>query len=632
MRKIPKPDAATLKALLPYGMIGLLATKLGQAYRLATGADIIDRLMNTVMVLGRVMEHPLPSLHPFDLLVGMCCGVLLWLAVYYRKKNAKKFRHGAEYGTARWGDQKDIAPFINDDFAQNILLTDTERLTLGQIADPEKRNVNLNVLVLGGSGSGKTRYHIKPNLLQMNASYVCSDPKGTVVEEVGQVLIQKGHYKLKILNTIDFSASMHYNPFHYLHSETDILSLVTVIMANTQSKEKSGDDFWQQATALLLQALIAYIYYEAPEEEKNFAMLLDMLNACECREGDENFKSPVDLLFDKLAKREPDHFAVKQYTKFRQAAGKTLKSILISCSAALAPFDIQEVRDMMAYDEMELEKLGDEKIALFCIVSDVDPTFNFLSAMLYSQMFNVLCDRALKVYHGRLPVHVTCLFDEFANQKIPNWEHLVSVIRSRNISAHIVLQTYSQLKGMYKDNAETIAGCCSTMLFLGGKEESSLKMVSTMLGKETIDAMNTSDTRGSQRSYGLNYQKLGKELMSVDELAVMPSSRCIMQLQGVRPFYSKKYDLTKHPMYRYAPLQAVPRGRIGCGRCGQHDPHRPCAGRDPKESGKAQDSAGKPDRPAARSTRGGKASLCTGAGIDRQDQPSECAASGAPHG
>lgn len=422
---------------------------------------------------------------------------------------------------------------------------------MGQIADPEKRNVNLNVLVLGGSGSGKTRYHIKPNLLQMNASYVCSDPKGTVVEEVGQVLIKKGHYKLKILNTIDFSASMHYNPFHYLHSETDILSLVTVIMANTQSKEKGGDDFWQQATALLLQALIAYIYYEAPEEEKNFAMLLDMLNACECREGDENFKSPVDLLFDKLAKREPDHFAVKQYTKFRQAAGKTLKSILISCSAALAPFDIQEVREMMAYDEMELEKLGDEKIALFCIVSDVDPTFNFLSAMLYSQMFNVLCDRALKVYHGHLPVHVTCLFDEFANQKIPNWEHLVSVIRSRNISAHIVLQTYSQLKGMYKDNAETIAGCCSTMLFLGGKEESSLKMVSTMLGKETIDAMNTSDTRGSQRSYGLNYQKLGKELMSVDELAVMPSSKCIMQLQGVRPFYSKKYDLTKHPMYCY---------------------------------------------------------------------------------
>lgn len=552
MRKLQKPDAAAVKGLLPYGMIALFATKLGQAYRMAPGADVIDRILNAFLLLGRVMEHPLPSFHPFDLLIGACAGGLLWLAVYCRKKNAKKFRHGAEYGTARWGTQKDIAPFINEKFSQNILLTDTERLTLGQIKDPEKRNVNLNVLVLGGSGSGKTRYHIKPNLLQMNASFVCSDPKGTVVEEVGHVLLTKGHYKLKILNTIDFSASMHYNPFHYLHSETDILSLVTVIMENTQGKDaKGGDDFWRQATALLLQALIAYIYYEAPEEEKNFAMLLDLLNACECREDDENFKSPVDLLFDKLAARDPEHFAVRQYTKFRKAAGKTLKSILISCSAALAPFDIQEVREIMAYDEMELERLGDEKIALFCIVSDVDPTFNFLSAMLYSQMFNVLCDRALKIYHGRLPVHVTCLFDEFANQKIPNWEHLVSVIRSRNISAHIVLQTYSQLKGMYKDNAETIAGCCSTMLFLGGKEESSLKMVSTMLGKETIDAMNTSDTRGSQRSYGLNYQKLGKELMSVDELAVMPSSRCIMQLQGVRPFYSKKYDLTKHPMYRW---------------------------------------------------------------------------------
>ena len=368
---------------------------------------------------------------------------------------------------------------------------------------------------------------------------------------MGQVLIKKGHYKLKILNTIDFSASMHYNPFHYLHSETDILSLVTVIMANTQSKEKGGDDFWQQATALLLQALIAYIYYEAPEEEKNFAMLLDMLNACECREGDENFKSPVDLLFDKLAKREPDHFAVKQYTKFRQAAGKTLKSILISCSAALAPFDIQEVRDMMAYDEMELEKLGDEKIALFCIVSDVDPTFNFLSAMLYSQMFNVLCDRALKVYHGRLPVHVTCLFDEFANQKIPNWEHLVSVIRSRNISAHIVLQTYSQLKGMYKDNAETIAGCCSTMLFLGrqGGKQPQDGVYYAWQGNHRRNEHQRHPRQSAQLWSELSETR--KELMSVDELAVMPSSRCIMQLQGVRPFYSKKYDLTQHPMYRY---------------------------------------------------------------------------------
>ena len=408
------------------------------------------------------------------------------------------------------------------------------------------------MLVIGGSGSGKTRYHIKPNLLQMNGSYVCSDPKGTVVEEVGRVLMQKGGYKLKILNTIDFSASMHYNPFCYLHSETDILSLVTVIMENTQGKDnKGGEDFWRKAEALLYQALIAYIYYEAPAEEKNMSMLLDMLNACECREDDENFKSAVDLLFERLQKRSPNHFAVRQYVKFKMAAGKTLKSILISCGARLAAFDIQAVRDMMEYDEMELDKLGDEKIALFAVVSDSDPTFNFISAMMYSQMFNVLCNRALNKYHGRLPVHVTCLFDEFANQKIPNWEHLVSVIRSRNISAHIVLQTYSQLKGMYQDNAETIAGCCSSMLFLGGKEETSLKMVSTMLGKETIDTFNTSDTRGTSRSYGLNYQKLGKELMSVDELAVMPSSRCILQVQGVRPFYSRKYDLTRHPMYRY---------------------------------------------------------------------------------
>ena len=365
-------------------------------------------------------------------------------------------------------------------------MTDTERLTLGKIADPEKRNVNLNVLVIGGSGSGKTRYRIKPNLLQMNGSYVCSDPKETVVEEVGWVLLQQGHYKLKILNTIDFSASMHYNPFHYLHSETDILSLVTVIMENTQGKDsKGGDDFWSKAEALLYQALIAYIYYEAPAEEKNMTTLLDMLNACECREDDENFKSAVDLLFEQLQQKNPDHFAVRQYLKFKMAAGKTLKSILISCGA---------------------------RLALFAVVSDSDPTFNFISAMMYSQMFNVLCNRALTVYHGRLPVHVTCLFDEFANQKIPNWGHLVSVIRSRNISAHIVLQTYSQLKGMYKDNAETIAGCCSSLLFLGGKEESSLKMVSTMLGKETIDTYNTSDTRGTSRSYGLNYQKLGKDM------------------------------------------------------------------------------------------------------------------------
>ena len=550
--KLPRLDAQTLKALLPYIAIALLATKLGQAYRMTSGADVLDRLLGVFVVLGAAFQNPLPSLHPFDLLTGAAAAGLVRLTIYCKAKNRKKYRHGAEYGTARWGGPKDIAPFINPDFSQNILLTDTERLTLGEIADPEKRNVNLNVLVIGGSGSGKTRYHIKPNLLQMNGSYVCSDPKGTVVEEVGRVLMQKGGYKLKILNTIDFSASMHYNPFCYLHSETDILSLVTVIMENTQGKDnKGGEDFWRKAEALLYQALIAYIYYEAPAEEKNMSMLLDMLNACECREDDENFKSAVDLLFERLQKKSPNHFAVRQYVKFKMAAGKTLKSILISCGARLAAFDIQAVRDMMEYDEMELDKLGDEKIALFAVVSDSDPTFNFISAMVYSQMFNVLCNRALNKYHGRLPVHVTCLFDEFANQKIPNWEHLVSVIRSRNISAHIVLQTYSQLKGMYQDNAETIAGCCSSMLFLGGKEETSLKMVSTMLGKETIDTFNASDTRGTSRSYGLNYQKLGKELMSVDELAVMPSSRCILQVQGVRPFYSRKYDLTRHPMYRY---------------------------------------------------------------------------------
>lgn len=525
MKKLPKINAAqVLKASLPYVINGLLCTKLGEAYRLTTGTDILDKVLGTFTTLGTVFQNPFPSLHPFDLFVG-AAAVLVRAILYFKAKNAKKYRHGEEYGTARWGTQKDIEPFINPDFSQNILLTDTERLTLGKIADPEKRNVNLNVLVIGGSGSGKTRYHIKPNLLQMNGSYVCSDPKETVVEEVGRVLLQQGHYKLKILNTIDFSASMHYNPFHYLHSETDILSLVTVIMENTQGKDsKGGDDFWSKAEALLYQALIAYIYYEAPAEEKNMTTLLDMLNACECREDDENFKSAVDLLFEQLQQKNPDHFAVRQYLKFKMAAGKTLKSILISCGA---------------------------RLALFAVVSDSDPTFNFISAMMYSQMFNVLCNRALTVYHGRLPVHVTCLFDEFANQKIPNWEHLVSVIRSRNISAHIVLQTYSQLKGMYKDNAETIAGCCSSLLFLGGKEESSLKMVSTMLGKETIDTYNTSDTRGTSRSYGLNYQKLWKELKSVDELAVMPSSRCILQVQGVRPFYSRKYDLTRHPMYKY---------------------------------------------------------------------------------
>ena len=541
-----------LALYLPYILLGLVATNIGEAWRLAEGKELGDKIMSMMGTIPVAFANPLPSLHPLDLLVGLCCGAGLRLAVYLRGKNAKKYRHGMEYGSARWGTPKDIEPFMAPKFADNIILTKTERLMMSNRPPDPKNARNKNVLVVGGSGSGKTRFWLKPNLLQCHSSYVVTDPKGTVVEEVGRALVQQGHYKLKILNTIDFSCSMHYNPFHYLHSETDILSLVTVIMENTQSKEsKGGDDFWSKAEALLYQALIAYIYYEAPEEEKNMTTLLDMLNACECREDDENFKSAVDLLFEQLEQRDANHFAVRQYKKFKMAAGKTLKSILISCGARLAPFDIQAVREMMEYDELELEKLGEEKIALFAVVSDSDPTFNFISAMMYSQMFNVLCNRALTVYHGRLPVHVTCLFDEFANQKIPNWEHLVSVIRSRNISAHIVLQTYSQLKGMYRDNAETIAGCCSSLLFLGGKEESSLKMVATMLGKETIDTYNTSDTRGTSRSYGLNYQKLGKELKSVDELAVMPSSRCILQVQGVRPFYSRKYDLTRHPMYRY---------------------------------------------------------------------------------
>ena len=541
-----------LALYLPYILLGLVATNIGEAWRLAEGKELGDKIMSMMGTIPVAFANPLPSLHPLDLLVGLCCGAGLRLAVYLRGKNAKKYRHGMEYGSARWGTPKDIEPFMAPKFADNIILTKTERLMMSNRPPDPKNARNKNVLVVGGSGSGKTRFWLKPNLLQCHSSYVVTDPKGTVVEEVGRALVQQGHYKLKILNTIDFSCSMHYNPFHYLHSETDILSLVTVIMENTQSKEsKGGDDFWSKAEALLYQALIAYIYYEAPEEEKNMTTLLDMLNACECREDDENFKSAVDLLFEQLEQRDANHFAVRQYKKFKMAAGKTLKSILISCGARLAPFDIQAVREMMEYDELELEKLGEEKIALFAVVSDSDPTFNFISAMMYSQMFNVLCNRALTVYHGRLPVHVTCLFDEFANQKIPNWEHLVSVIRSRNISAHIVLQTYSQLKGMYRDNAETIAGCCSSLLFLGGKEESSLKMVATMLGKETIDTYNTSDTRGTSRSYGLNYQKLGKELKSVDELAVMPPSRCILQVQGVRPFYSRKYDLTRHPMYRY---------------------------------------------------------------------------------
>lgn len=551
MKKLPKINTSKLlKAALPYILVGLMATKLGQAYRMASGGDVLDRIFGAFLKIGEAFASPLPSLHPFDLLVGAACGALLWFIVYQKSKNARKYRRGAEYGTARWGNAKDIEPFIDPDFSQNILLSETERLTLGKIADPEKRNVNLNVLVIGGSGSGKTRYHIKPNLLQMNASYVCSDPKGTVIEEVGRALV-RGGYKIKVLNTIDFSCSMHYNPFVYLHSETDILTLVTVIMTNTQGEAKGGDDFWQKAEALLYQALIAYIYYEAPAEERNMNTLLDMLNACECREDDENFKSAVDLLFEQLEQRNPDHFAARQYKKFKMAAGKTLKSILISCGARLAPFDIAELRDLMAYDEMELDLLGDRRTALFVIISDTDDTFNFVVSIMYTQLFNLLCDRADDQCGGQLKYHVRLLLDEFANiGLIPKFDKLIATIRSREISASIILQSQSQLKTIYKDAAETIIGNCDTMLFLGGKESSTLKEISETLGKETIDLYNTSDTRGQSPSFGTTYQKTGKELMSRDELSVMDGSKCILQLRGVRPFLSDKFDITKHKRYK----------------------------------------------------------------------------------
>lgn len=501
---------------IPYLILGLLATNLGEAWRLAEGIDISAKLLAFFSTVGQAFANPMPSFYPSDLLVGLFAGGCVRLAVYLKGKNAKKYRHNMEYGSARWGTAKDIEPFMAPKFEDNIILTKTERLMLSNRPDNPKNARNKNVLIVGGSGSGKTRFWIKPNLLQCNSkeyptSFVVTDPKGQIVCECGNALLKHG-YRIKIFNTINFKKSMRYNPFAYVHSEKDILKLVTTLMANTKGDGKSGDEFWEKSEKLLYTALIAYIHYEAPVEEQNFATLLTFLNAMEVREDDEEFQNPVDLMFEALERKKPDSFAVRQYRLYKLAAGKTAKSILISCGARLAPFDIAAVREMMSYDELQLEKLGDEKSALFAVVSDTDPTFNFISAMMYSQMFNVLCDRALKVYHGRLPIHVTCLFDEFANQKIPNWEHLVSVIRSRNISAHIVLQTYSQLKGMYKDNAETVAGCCSTMLFLGGKEESSLKMVSGLLGKETIDTMNESDSRGAQRTYGLNYQKLGKDM------------------------------------------------------------------------------------------------------------------------
>ena len=534
----------------PYVFMFWFFDKVGEGYRLTPGADMVTKAMGAISGLGTIISrNPLPSFHPRDLLVGAVGAAIIWAAVYIKKKNAKKFRHGVEYGSARWGNAEDIKPFIDPKFNQNILLTQTERIMLGRNKNP-KYNINKNVLVIGGSGSGKTRFHIKPNLMQMNASYIVTDPKGTVVLECGKML-QRGGYEIKILNTIDFKQSMRYNPFRYIYCENDILKLVNCIMENTKGEDsKGGEDFWAKAEALYYQALIAYIWYEAPEEEKNMTTLLDMLNASEVREDDENFKNAVDLMFERLEQRDPEHFAVRQYKKYKLAAGKTAKSILISCGARLAPFDIREVREMMEGDELELEKIGDRKTALFCIVSDTDTTFNFIAAMVYTQMFNVLCDRALQ-NGGALKTHVTCLLDEFANQKIPNFQHLISVIRSREISAHIVVQTQSQLKAIYKDNAETIIGNCSCVLFLGGKERSTLKEISETLGKETIDMFNTSDSRGSQRSMGINYQKLGKELMSTDELAVMDNGKCILQVQGVRPFLSEKFDITKHPQYKY---------------------------------------------------------------------------------
>ena len=546
-----RPDYKKLAlTYFPYLIFLWVFDKAGECYRLAAGADMVTKLMATISDLGTaISRNPLPSLHLRDLLIGLIGAAAIRFAVYWKGKNAKKYRHGVEYGSARWGTAEDIKPFIDPKFDQNILLTQTERVMVGRNKNP-KYNINKNVLVIGGSGSGKTRFHIKPNLMQMNASYIVTDPKGTVLEECGKML-ERGGYEIRVLNTINFKQSMRYNPFKYIYCENDILKLVNCIMENTKGEDsKGGEDFWSKAEALYYQALIAYIWYEAPEEEKNMTTLLEMLNASEVREEDETFKNAVDMLFDQLEAEKPDHFAVRQYRKYKLAAGKTAKSILISCGARMAPFDIKEVRQLMEGDDLELDKIGDRKTALFCIVSDTDMTFNFISAMVYTQMFNVLCDKALE-NGGALKNHVTCLLDEFANQKIPNFQHLISVIRSREISAHIVVQTQSQLKAVYKDHAETIIGNCSCVLFLGGKERSTLKEISETLGKATIDSYNTSDTRGSQRSMGVNYQKLGRALMDVDELAVMDGGKCILQVQGVRPFFSDKFDITKHPQYKY---------------------------------------------------------------------------------
>ena len=539
-----------LALYLPYLLLGLVTTNFGEAWRLAEGKELGDKIMAMMGTIPLAFANPLPSLHPLDLLVGLCCGAGLRLAVYLRGKNAKKYRHGMEYGSARWGTPKDIEPFIAPKFEDNIILTKTERLMMSNRPPDPKNARNKNVLVVGGSGSGKTRFWLKPNLLQCHSSYVVTDPKGTIVLECGNAMLKNG-YKVRILNTINFKKSMHYNPFAYVHSEKDILKLVTTLMTNTKGEGSGGDPFWEKSERLLLTALIAYLHYEAPVEEQNFATLLEMLNTMQVLEDDEEYQNPVDLLFEELAKKKPNSFAGRQYKLYKLAAGKTAKSILISCGARLAPFDIQELRDLTMYDELALDTMGDKKTALFLIMSDTDSTFNFLISMVYTQLFNLLCDKADDVYGGKLPIHVRCLIDECANiGQIPNLEKLVATIRSREISACLVLQARSQLKAIYKDNADTIIGNMDSQIFLGGSEPTTLKDLSEMLGKETIDAFNTSDTRGNSPSYGTTFQKMGHELLSRDELAVLDGGKCILQLRGVRPFLSDKYDLTQHPNYK----------------------------------------------------------------------------------
>ena len=536
---------------IPYVFIALFATKLGQAWRLAPGMDFSGKALHIMEGFAAAFQSALPSFHPIDLCVGVAAALLIRLIVYVKGKNAKKFRKNLEYGSARWGKPEDIAPYVDPKFENNVILTQTERLMMSNRPKDPRTARNKNVLVVGGSGSGKTRFFIKPNLMQLHSSYVVTDPKGSIAVECGKLMLRNG-YKVKIFNSINFKKSHHYNPFAYIHSEKDILKLVTTLIANTKGDGKSGDDFWQKAETLLYTALIGYIHYEAPEEEQNFATLIEFINAMEVREDDETFENNVDLAFKELASREPNHFAVRQYKKYKLAAGKTAKSINISCGARLAPFDIQELREITMYDELELDTLGDRKTALFLIMSDTDSTFNFLISMIYSQLFNLLCEKADDVYGGRLPVHVRCLIDECANiGQIPNLEKLMATIRSREISACLVLQAQSQLKALYKDNADTIIGNCDSSIFLGGKEPGTLKELNQALGKETIDTFNTGESRGREVSHSLNYQKLGKDLATIDELAVLDGGKCILQLRGVRPFLSDKYDITRHPNYKY---------------------------------------------------------------------------------